>query len=718
MKRVRLIQPLYLIYCLVLILQIFVFYGFANLEISQIEDSEHKISFNSSTYVYIEKLVDGQFIGGYESLESKSPAQPAFNIEILLQPDQKKAYQLINGWKWISAQELAKKDKSNRHFVVELSNTIHPVDIKVHTLFDGTAVITRWLEITNRANKSIALTDVSPWSGSILFAEGNLDIGHQSDNIAIRDFEGVGKHLYNIGWFKWHQLPIGTTKVESLRGNGEDDPFFIIRNKSQKKYLIGHLAWSANWGLDIDRKDAAVSFNIGPIAKDVLRVISPGETIKTPALHLAVIEGNFDTAVQSMHEHIRRTVIPPRKPDRSYLIQYVVSGGSGNFYESVADHAVSIGAELVIFDCGWWYTYGQWYPRKDTYPNGLKPAIEYTHKNGLLFGLYAEVEGGRGNWDQSKVFQEHPDWFVGGPEINTLDLSRDEVAEYVKSELAGIIERYGPDLYRHDWCLGVPSCRTCEGVSAMRDGFLENHYWRYYDNYYAIYDEILAKNPELILQMCSCGGLREDLGMMGHVHETYTVEGDVARIFRSYSGKTVALPPEVIVMGMGVNNMQHDNVPRDKLDTLLRAAYTVSTPWILMVEQDTRENMTDDVRQRYLHYSNIYKNFIRPLWPTCKVYHHAPVNEDSAIDLSPWFAMEYAAPDKTKAWATFVKLGETESKTYLFKPGGLDKDKSYMVTFDSRGETREITGKELMSKGITISLENVYDSELLLFKAI
>ena len=65
-----------------------------------------------------------------------------------------------SGWKWVSATELPKNDKGARHFVVELSNSSPALGVKVHTLVDGTPILTRWLEITNKADKQIALTSV------------------------------------------------------------------------------------------------------------------------------------------------------------------------------------------------------------------------------------------------------------------------------------------------------------------------------------------------------------------------------------------------------------------------------------------------------------------------------------------------------------------------------------------------------------------------------
>ena len=84
---------------------------------------------------------------------------------------------------------------------------------------------------------------------------------------------------------------------------------------------------------------------------------------------------------------------------------------------------------------------------------------------------------------------------------------------------------------------------------------------------------------------------------------------------------------------------------------------------------------------------------------------------------SGWFAMEYAAPDRSKAWATIVRIGTSKSDSYFLKPRGLDRGKTYQVTFDTTGEMASISGMELVRDGVPVRLESAMSSELLLFEA-
>jgi alpha-galactosidase len=316
-------------------------------------------------------------------------------------------------------------------------------------------------------------------------------------------------------------------------GLGFDDPVFIVRNEAMGQYFIGHLAWSASWRMEFDiNEDTSVGssgsglkFRIGPTTAPpghsfppAQRVLAPGETVGTPAVHLGDVEGDLDAAVQAMHDHLRRTVLLKGKPGREYLIQYgapgdtgymAMQGGdsSGMTEAKILQHidiAAAVGAEVFIVDAGWWDTPGDWLPSPRRFPRGLEPIVAYAHKKGLLFGLYVEIE--RVNaWNvgedlgNSKVAREHPDW-VGPKAI--LDLSKPEVAAYVESELTRIIERYKLDLYRLDF----NPFATYEGPITERHGFRESHYWRYYEAFYGIFERIHKKYPDLILQQCAAGG--------------------------------------------------------------------------------------------------------------------------------------------------------------------------------------------------------------------
>jgi len=692
------------------------------------ESSGHEIRFTSGEVVYVEALIDDRWVGRYWTAEGRvnwlyeTWMEDAFRIEI----DRKS---VSGGWAWVSASEAPETARGARHHIVELSNRLHPIQVRIHTLLDGTPVLTRWLEIQSTSEEPLSLTAVAPWTSKLW---AHVDC-HQYAGGGFEHAFRLGHFTRDIwgweGWLEWQGLPYGRTEVKCDKGSGFGAPFFIVHNQAKGEYLIGHLRWSANWvmGFDVERGAMAnhesARFDIGPWASDVQRVIEPGETVKTPEVHLGLVAGDFDPAVQAMHDHLRRFVLPEREPERSYLIQYLWPADQGFPREDVeglsektaldnVDLAAAIGSELFILDFGWWDATMDWFPSAARFPNGLASVIGRTREHGMLFGLYLETEGGRGNIRESKAYQAHPEWF-GRKDV--LKLSIPEAAAWMESEVCRLIEEYELDLFRLDY----NPIFTYEGPSTERYGITENNWWRYYEVFDEIYERVHSKYPDVILQQCAAGGGRNDLGVIGRFHEPYLTDGLwQPHVLLTFVGQTVAFPPEIFVNALGADGQTAVGRPGN-LDGYLRTTFGLSTPQVFagMVAPNL-EQMPAGRLERHLHFAELYRDFIRPLLATCRMYHHAPISARGGITSSGWLALEYGTPDRTKGWATIVRVGPSETDRYVLRPKGLDRGKTYRVTFDSTGDCATVAGWQLVRDGVPVQLESVLTAELVLFEAV
>jgi alpha-galactosidase len=374
--------------------------GFTDIAVG--EAPEHRIRFTSGQTICVESMAGDRWAGRYWSADGRINVpyeaweEDAFDLRI----DRRR---LAAGWTFVSASEEARAERGARHFVVELANDAAAVRVKAHTLLDGTPVLTRWLEITNASDRPQAMTHVYPWAGK-LWPGQNFTVGRFTQDIWACE-----------GWFAWQPVPLGTTSIQCDKGQGFDDPFFIARNEVTGEYFIGHLAWSANWAMEFTRDARGLTVRIGPTAVAPQRVLAPGETIRTPAVHLGHVSGSLDDAVQAMHDHLRRAVLPIRAPGRDCLTQYLVPADQGYYKPfdeasafKCADVAAVIGSELFILDAYWWDITPDWVPSAERFPRGLQPLIDHVRKKGMLFGLYLETEGGRGRISESAICREPP----------------------------------------------------------------------------------------------------------------------------------------------------------------------------------------------------------------------------------------------------------------------------------------------------------------------
>jgi alpha-galactosidase len=676
--------------------------------------------------------------GATSEITTPAGSLPAFEIRVKTEPSPASVPGLeLSSWDYVGSQKVGNGEFASQ--VVELASRQLPITVKVHTVLDGTPVLTRWLEITNRSAKPVALSGLYVMAGQLWQGDAVADVGYATR------FEG-GRE----GWFGWKRLTPGTNRIQQEHGLSYDHPYFLLRNETGQEYFFGELEWPLNRATEL-YDDHGVSFKMGPTAANALRVIAPGETISTPKVHLGHTRGSFDAAVQGMHEHIRKSVLFPRQPEYAYRIEMlmpedqlmtVYRGEQFNEQniEKIIDVAAQLGVELFILDGpSWCENYGDWLkPRPKEFPHGLKPLSDFAHLHHVLFGLYAEPEGGReasppnnnglaiGSWKNSQVFQQHPEWFpemTKGPEARALgpddtlfcpilNLANPAAAAYLQFTVEEMARQYGLDLYRHDFNTVLKR----EGLTVERQGFVEAEYWRHYQGFDQVFGRIHHDFPDLILQQASGGGTRMDLGTLSAFSENYTSDRvTMPFVYRMLAGYSVYLPPEALVTPIGMAP------PKDlpDLDTMLRTIFALgNTPMIFnSLIPKSPEEITPEIRAKFLHYTTLYKNVFRPMLPTLRVYHHAPVNAEGGVDSGDWFAMEFGSPDHRQGWAVVVRLSPQAPEDYLLKPSGLDPGSVYEITFDSNGAKETASGKDLAQQGMRIKPASGTVSELVLFKA-
>ncbi|MBV9305779.1 MAG: alpha-galactosidase, partial [Acidobacteriaceae bacterium] len=496
--------------------------------------------------------------------------------------------ELAGSWKWIKAEQTPVKNPDGLLVTVEFQSAVRPISIKMHTLLHGGPVMVRWLDITNTGNKPTAITHVSPWSGMLWNSSGykeRIQTGSEAPfEVATTKYEEWGHE----GAWAFDPVSNGTVSAVGTRGkSGWGHPTFFARNRATGEWFVASLGWSGNWAMHVTgttdeaHDNAQLFFKLGPAAADpVLRVLGPGETVKSPETHLLLMRADLDHVVQALHDHVRRNVLPPPIPGREYQVEsnhrgYIVDHESEEGLKREIDIAASVGADEFLIDAGWYGpepnrwadNVGDWYAGA-WLPNDLMPVREYARKKGLLFGLWVEIEG---IGAASKLRQQHPDWMLrrNGELVakgRQLDFSNPAVATWAESEIVRIIRKYDLDMFRIDYNTTVE-----EGGNHMRDGFLENTQWRHVQALYGMFDRVRKQFPRVIFQNCAGGGGRLDYGIMRRFQNTELSDWLRApRGLKILNGMTWVLPPEILLRTFGTESsgLEEDG----DVDTQLRTA--------------------------------------------------------------------------------------------------------------------------------------------------
>ena len=244
--------------------------------------------------------------------------------------------------------------------------------------------------------------------------------------------------------------------------------------------------------------------------------IAPDECFETPEAVLAFSDAGFNGLSHRMHRFVNDHIIPAHWHNRHRPVLYNSWEGCMFKFDhssllGLARRAKKLGCELFVLDDGWFGKrnddkagLGDYTVSNKKLPFGLKGLSKDIRKLGLQFGLWFEPEAVN---PDSDLYRAHPDWAltdgfdpVYGRNQLLLDLTKAEVRDYIVENVSKILDSAGItyvkwDMNRHSVALGEKAHRYILGL-------------------YDVLGRIFGPRPQILLESCSSGGNRFDLGML------------------------------------------------------------------------------------------------------------------------------------------------------------------------------------------------------------
>lgn len=269
--------------------------------------------------------------------------------------------------------------------------------------------------------------------------------------------------------------------------------------------------------------------------------LGAGQCFTSPQAVMTFSSCGINGMAANFHDFVNHHIIP--KHFRNVLRPVVLNNWEATFFDfnrrkilGMAKKAAQLGVEMFVLDDGWFGKrnndcagLGDWTVNMKKLPGGLGKLARDVNAMGLRFGLWFEPECVN---PDSELYRKHPDWAISIPGREpalgrnqlTLDLTRKEVRDYIVGAVDKILRHANIEYVKWDYNRHISDAF---GSTLARQG---EFFHRYILGLYEVLRRIFVeKHPRVLLESCSSGGNRFDLGMLCFSPQVWTSDNTDAR---------------------------------------------------------------------------------------------------------------------------------------------------------------------------------------------
>jgi len=253
--------------------------------------------------------------------------------------------------------------------------------------------------------------------------------------------------------------------------------------------------------------------------------LSPGERFETPEAILTFSDGGFNGMSANFHDFINRHIVRGDWKGRERPV--LINDWEACFFQfsrrkllRLARQAKRLGIELFVLDDGWFGErnsdtagLGDYRVNTKKLPRGMRSFADEIRSLGMRFGLWFEPE--MVNPD-SDLYRAHPEYAVVTPSREplygrnqlVLDLCNPAVRDYIVENVSRILDDAHVDYVK--WDMNRHISDACSPFLKCQGQFFHAYILGLYD----VLGRIFRPRPQILLESCSSGGNRFDLGML------------------------------------------------------------------------------------------------------------------------------------------------------------------------------------------------------------
>jgi alpha-galactosidase len=487
-------------------------------------------------------------------------------------------------------------------------------------------------------------------------------------------------------------------------------PFFNLHSGDHG--VIGAIGWTGSWQADFVREEG---LRVRAGMQRTHLSLQPGESLRTPRILLVLWQGERLHGHNLLRQLILRHYSPTVGGETPAVPLCNAVWGENRAQRQIAkarwwrEHDLPLEAfwidagwygdapfreDSTVFNSQWGSQTGNWWPNRETYPEGLGPVGEALRELDLGFVLWVEPERVVAD---TRLTREHPEWLLGPIGRNYLfNLGLPEARQAMTDLLSDLIAQGHVTWYRQDFNMDpAPFWEAADAPD--RIGMSEI---RHIEGLYAMWDELRARHPGLQIDNCSSGGRRLDLEMARRSVPLWRSDYqcfpgfDPVGLQGQTHGLALWLP-----LSAGVCDRSDTYAFRSGLSAgmVLTANIYETDATDFAAPEWLRKHMAEQVRLRPYFRGDFF-----PLLP------YSPDNES-------WAAWQFDRPDLGEGCVIAFRRPQSPLAALTVQLQGLDEAATYVLEDLDGGAVGERTGADLAA-GLAVAISEKPGTKLLVYR--
>jgi alpha-galactosidase len=240
-----------------------------------------------------------------------------------------------------------------------------------------------------------------------------------------------------------------------------------------------------------------------------------------------------------------------------------------------------------------------------------------------------------------------------------------------------IIQEQGISIYRQDFNI-EPFVFWLDNDTSDRIGISENHYVQ---GYLAFWDDLLQRNPGLLIDTCASGGRRLDLE---------TLRRSVPLWRSDFGFQPEATQRQTYGLSMWLPYHGHGTAQVSTYDFRSNMCPAVVSCW------DLRNKQLDYALLRRLtkQWRDVAPNYLGDYYPL------TPYTAGDSV----WIAWQFNRPEAGEGMMQAFRRPQNAEASMILKLRGLEAKKNYRITNLDTDISKVMDGRELMDQGLNITI--------------